>query len=89
MLLDCLLSAYPENGWILYNTLDYWEVKDLLFVKGSRAKAPDVEIQECKNSLFNEYLNKEAYKKMDWQGRTEKANLFDIVNFSREKFSDG
>jgi hypothetical protein len=88
MLLDCLLSAYPENGLTLYHTLDYWEVKDLLFVKGNRSKSPEVEIQECKNEVFNEYLNAEAYKKTDWEGRDDKANLFDIVDLSRKKFQD-
>jgi hypothetical protein len=82
------MSAYPENGLQLYRTLDYWECKDLLDIKGISNCNPGDRLQLHKNGIFNQYLDEIAYKKVDWQFLPKKYNLFDIKRETENINSD-
>jgi hypothetical protein len=78
ILLSTLITAFPENGLEMYKTLDYWECKDLLDIKGIGSCNPSDRLQLHKNNIFNDYLDSVAYSKFDWQFLPNKYNLFVI-----------
>lgn len=78
-MLHMLMTAFPENGWFLYNTLDYWQVKELLDISSTGKCNPADRIQVLRNTQFNEYLDSVAYKKYDWQFVEKRYNLFQII----------
>jgi hypothetical protein len=86
IILDCLLSAYPENALELWRTLDYWEIRTLLALKRESARSPDIKLQELKNEKFNELLDEVADKQLVWRGLEQKKTLRGIKKYSFDFF---
>lgn len=82
------MSAYPENGLQLYKTLDYWECKDLLDVKGLANCNPSDRLQLYKNDILNKYLDTVAYRKFEWQFLPKRYDLFGIKRETENITSD-
>jgi hypothetical protein len=78
MLLHGLLSAFPENALALYNTLDYWECRDLLHINSNAKIDPGERLQEDKNSIFNVLLDGIAYRRLSWRYVEGRKNLWQI-----------
>ena len=87
IILDCLLSAYPENALELWRTLDYWEIRTLLALKREASYSPDIKIQEIKNQKFNELLDNLGNKQITWQGLEQKKTLKGIKKYSFDFFN--
>ena len=84
LMLNSLVSAYPQSGYDLYKKLDYWDCKELLDIISSSKSDPEETLQEKENTLFNNCLDEKAYNKFRWLFLDEKYNLFDIYNKSKE-----
>jgi hypothetical protein len=78
VMLNALLSAYPNHGLIFYKTLDYWECKDLLEIANSSKTNPPDRLQARKNDVFNHFLDTHANIKFEWSFVDSKYNLWDI-----------
>lgn len=83
-----LLTAFPENGLTLYNTLDYWRCKDLLDINSNGKIDPGTRIQEDKNAAFNEFLDANSFKKLEWSFIEGKFNLWQIKKKSEDLLND-
>jgi hypothetical protein len=82
IILDCLLSAYPENALELWKTLDYWEIRTLLALKRESSRSPDIKLQELKNEKFNKMLDDMADKQITWQSLEQRKTLRGIKKYS-------
>lgn len=78
MLLNCLLSSYPENGLALYNSLDYWQCRELLDISSSGRINPEGKLQLLENKIFNMFLDKYSLTKFNWYSLDKPMNLWDI-----------
>lgn len=76
MILNCLLSGYPENALELFRTLDYWECKELLDINSSSKSSPTERLQELENDKLNNLLDKKAYNKVKWMYLEDKKYSF-------------
>jgi hypothetical protein len=87
VILDCLLSAYPENALELWRTLDYWEIRTLLALKREASYSPDIKLQEIKNQKFNELLDNLGNKQIPWEN-LDKRTLRGIKKYSFDFFNN-
>jgi hypothetical protein len=87
VILDCLLSAYPENALELWRTLDYWDIRTLLALKREASYSPDIKIQEIKNEKFNELLDNLGNKQIPWEN-LDKRTLRGIKKYSFDFFNN-
>lgn len=78
MLLSCLIGAYPENGYELYRTRDYWSCRELIDIANNGRINPEDKLQKVANTAFNDLLDRRAYKKHSWMYLPEKYNLWQI-----------
>lgn len=82
--MGCLISAFPENAMELYSTCDYWACKELLELNNSQKINQEENNQAVENSVFNEYLNQNSYKKFNWVDVDTKMSLWDIQKLCKE-----
>jgi hypothetical protein len=82
--LNCLLSSYPENGLKLYNSLDYWQCRELLDISSNGRINPEGKLQLLENEVFNTFLDKYSLSKFNWLTLDEPINLWNIKNRTEE-----
>lgn len=86
-MLSCLLNSYPETGFELYRTCDYWQCKEIIDIANdARINAGD-KLQLKENNLFNQYLDKIQHRKLKWMYLPEKLNLRQIKKKSNDQLS--
>jgi hypothetical protein len=82
IILNCLLTAFPEKGLELFNTLDYWECRDLLSISSNGKINSEDNNQKVENNIFNNYLDRYSNKKVAWFDLKEKLNLYEIKDYT-------